>query len=225
MRSLLAQVQLPETGDLLEVAKHHGLFGVDGAGLLIVGLFAILGLFRGLWWQVIRLLGLLGAALLARGLAPHLAGGLEDRLDTFDPRLIHGVLWLVTFIAGIAAFAALGRFGRKALSAMKLGTLDRLGGCLAGAVTGLIVHAALVAGLLQVGSDTWAAESVLGTRSGALVEILTNELPLLYERTSTAVGELQEAGLPTLDGDQDGEPAIEPAAPADDADPTGPRVR
>ena len=225
MRSLLAQVQLPETGELLDVARDHGLFGIDGAGLLIISLFAILGLFRGLWWQVIRLLGLLGAALLARGLAPYLAGGLEERLDTFDPRLIHGVLWLVTFIAGIAAFATLGRFGRKALSAMKLGTIDRLGGCLAGAVTGLIMHASLVAGLLQVGSETWAAESVLGTRSGTLVELLTNELPLLYERASTAVGELREVEFSELEAGAAGDSGSEPpkSPPADD--PSGPRVR
>jgi uncharacterized membrane protein required for colicin V production len=194
----LAQVQLPEAAELLEAARDQGWFGVDGAGLLIVGVFASLGLFRGLWWQVIRLLGLLGAALLARGLAPLAAGRLESSMPGADPRLVHGVLWIVAFIAGVAAFAALGRLGRRALEAMQLGPLDRVGGLLAGVITGLLVHAALVAGLLQVGSRTWAAESVRGTRSGQLVDALTHELPLLYDRASSAVGELQEAGA--LDG-------------------------
>lgn len=218
---LAAQIQLPESEELLEVAREQGLFGIDGAGLLILALFGLLGLYRGLWWQVIRFGGLIGAALLARNVAPPLAVRLEEAMPSADPRLLHGVLWIVTFIAGVAAVAALGRLGRKALEVAQLGPWDRFGGLIAGLFTGLLVHAALVGGLLQVSSPTWAAERVMGTRSGQLVETLTEELPLLYRRAAEAVG---PNGSVPLKPEGEGPDPDEPAAPQPDPPVTG-RVR
>lgn len=154
-----------------------------GAAVLLV--FALLGAWRGLWWQAMRFAGIAGAVLAARALTPKLAPGLSRVLPELDPRLATGLVWLAVFLAGLAVAALLGRLGRKLLEAMQLGLVDRFGGLVAGALTGLLLHAALVAAFLQLAPAELAQASVSGTRSEALVRALARPLPLIFDGATT----------------------------------------
>ena len=138
---------------------------IDTVGLVLVGAMLLLGAFRGLWWQVIRLVGLIGAVVAARALSPQLAPHLADLFPDLPARLTSGVVWLVVFLAGLTAATLLGALGRKLLTTMQLGLVDRAGGALVGMVTGALVHVALVAVLSQLAPERWVGEHVGGTYS------------------------------------------------------------
>lgn len=153
---------------------------VDQLGIGIVAAFALLGVWRGLWWQVIRLVGVVLAVGLARGLTPRFQPSVEGALGV-APELASGLVWLVLFVAGLVAATLLGLVGRRALEGMKLGLVDRFGGALAGGLTGLMLHAALLVVLSSVGAKQgWAARSLEGTRSGFLLTQLTRR-PILLD--------------------------------------------
>lgn len=158
---------------------------IDLVGLGLLGLFALLGLMRGLWWQAMRFAGLAGAVLLARAVTPRLAPAAEARFEGLDPHLTWGLIWLLVFLAGLGVAAALGRLGRSLLDAMQLGLVDRCAGCLAGALTGLLLHAVLVAAFLQLAPRHLAAPVVAGSRSELLVGALVRPLPLIFDPSTS----------------------------------------
>lgn len=162
--------------------------GVDGVGLALVALFALLGLWRGLWWQVVRLVGVLGAVLAARTLGPAFAQWLGPRVGGVDEPLLGAVSWLGVFLAGLVVVVVVGRLGRSLLEALQLGLVDRFGGAVAGILTAMVLHAVGVAFLLQVAPRVWAAEHLEGTRSEKLVDVLGEQAELLFdERTALAI--------------------------------------
>lgn len=153
---------------------------VDQVGLVLVTLFALLGVWRGLWWQVIRLAGVVLAVGLARGLTPRFKGPVAEALGV-GPDLASGIVWLVLFVAGIVAATLLGMIGKRALEGMQLGLVDRFGGLLAGGLTGLMLHAAVLVVISSLGSDKgWGASSLEGSRSGYLLTQLTRR-PILMD--------------------------------------------
>ena len=153
---------------------------VDQVGLVLVTLFALLGVWRGLWWQVIRLAGVVLAVGLARGLTPRFKGAVAEALG-IGPDLSSGIVWLVLFVTGIVAATLLGMIGKRALEGMQLGLVDRFGGLLAGGLTGLMLHAAVLVVISSLGSDRgWGARSLEGSRSGYLLTQLTRR-PILMD--------------------------------------------
>jgi uncharacterized membrane protein required for colicin V production len=163
---------------LLEVPRLS-LAWIDTVGLVLIGVMLLLGTFRGLWWQVIRLVGLVGAVLLARALGPQLAPLLADAVPELPPRLAFGAVWLVIFVAGLAAATLLGVVGRKLLSTMKLGLLDRAGGAFVGLFTGALIHVALVAVLCQLAPADWVSHQVGGTYSEVALEAAGTQWDLI----------------------------------------------
>jgi membrane protein required for colicin V production len=170
----------PDAGSEL-LALWHELGLVDRVGLALVLLLLLLGLWRGLWWQVMRFLGVAGAILLARSLAPRCVSLLSERTGGFDSRLLVGVTWLALFLAGLSVAVLLVRAGRHLLEAMQLSLLDRAAGALVGAVTGLTVHMALIVLLVHLSPATWVERSFPGTYSEGLLRLLSEELPLVVE--------------------------------------------
>jgi uncharacterized membrane protein required for colicin V production len=194
----------------------RGLRPIDQAGLGIVGVFLVLGAARGLWWQVIRLLGLLAAGIVARCLAPRWSPEVAEASGL--PALVsQGLVWFAVFVLGLAAASLLGLIGKRSLDAMQLGLADRFGGLLAGVLTGLLLHAAVLLGLSYLGPQPWAAETMNGTRSQTLLRLVSTRTPVLLDRDSQAAREIR-AWL----GTQPPEP-VEPAAepPLEHLDPTG----
>lgn len=144
---------------------HLDLAWIDTAGLVLVGVMLLLGALHGLWWQVIRLVGLAGAVLLARAVAPRLAAALASFTPEVPERILDGSAWLVLFLCGLAAATGLGALGRRLLSTLRLGLVDRAGGALAGILTGVLVHLALVAAVCQLAPADWVSRNVGGSRS------------------------------------------------------------
>ncbi len=213
---------------------------IDLIGAILVVLLSALGFWRGLWWQAMRFAGLAGAVLVARAFTPRLAPDLETRLVDLDPRFLTGLVWLVLFLAALGVAAALGRLGRRLLEAMQLGLMDRVAGGLFGALTGLLLHAALVAAVLQLAPHQLAHHAVAGTRSERLVSALERPLPLLFDaHTSRRMRALLAAPPGTTPVDdgvtapasaggnalQNGPGALHVAPPAADHDGAGSRVR
>ncbi|MEO0649227.1 MAG: CvpA family protein [Planctomycetota bacterium] len=160
--------------------------GIDGVGLVLVAGFALLGAWRGLWWQVVRLVGLLGAVLAARTLAPDLAAWIEARWQDSDAVIVAGASWLLVFLAALILAVLLGRLGKRLLEALKLSLLDRAGGVVAGLATGALLHASVVTVVLHLAPGGWSNRHIAGTRSAQLVELLGDRAKVLFD-SSTAL--------------------------------------
>jgi uncharacterized membrane protein required for colicin V production len=150
---------------------------LDLVGLGIVILFLILGAMRGLWWQLIRLLGLIASIAVARALAPRLSPQILEWFPALGTRVAHGLVWSFLFLTGMLLVALIGRVGKAALEGAQLGGIDRLGGAVAGALTGVLIHAALLLCLCQIGSTEWCGAAVRGTQSRNLLERLAHNIP------------------------------------------------
>lgn len=170
---------------------------LDRVGLGLVAIFFLLGLARGLWWQVIRLAGLLAAALLARTLAPRWSPGLSEA-SGLPPVVAQGLAWFAAFVLGLAAASLLGLIGKKSLETMQLGLVDRFGGAIAGVLTGLLLHTAALLGLSYLGPQPWTQEALRGSRSQTLLRLVSTRLPVLLDRESVAAREIR-AWLGTTD--------------------------
>lgn len=154
---------------------------LDLVGLAIVLSFLILGARRGLWWQVVRLLGMVAAVSVARAVAPRLGPDLAAAIPDLSPRVAGGIVWTIVILLGLIVVAIVGRLGRASLEEAALGGIDRLGGGVAGALTGALVHAAIVLCLCQLGSATWSQAQVRGTTSQRLVDSLGRKVPLFLD--------------------------------------------
>jgi uncharacterized membrane protein required for colicin V production len=164
---------------------------IDWIGLGLGATFMVLGLMRGLWWQVIRLLGLLGAAALARTFSAPWGAALEKSTD-ISHEVAVGIVWVGLFLAGIILTAILGTLGKKSLQAMQLGTLDRFGGLLAGLATGVLLHVSWLVVLAHLGPQPWTANRLDGTYSRSLLQVFTTRYPVLTQKETLAADSIQE---------------------------------
>ena len=143
---------------------------VDQLGLGLSGLFLLLGIWRGLWGQILRLVGLVTAVVVARQLFEPLGQVLESWGLGLGPTLSGTLAWFLLFISVMVLVAMLARLGKEALQAMQLGLWDRAGGALAGCLTGLMIHAVLLSVMALVGSDAWLTTTLEGTYSRPLLD-------------------------------------------------------
>jgi uncharacterized membrane protein required for colicin V production len=183
----------PESGALADAGAASfwdSLQWPDQFGLVLLAVFLMLGTLRGLWWQVIRLAGLLFAGLLARAVAPRFSEGLARHSGL--PLLVsQGLLWFAVFVLALLVASLLGTLGKQSLQRMQLGPVDRFGGALAGLVTGLSLQAALLVLLSYLGPQPWTAESLRGTRSEDLLRLVSARLPVFVDSRSAAALELR----------------------------------
>lgn len=163
-----------------------GLRWLDIVGLGIVVLFLVLGAMRGLWWQLVRLLGLIAAIAVARALAPRLSPQVLEWFPSLGIRVAHGLAWSLVFFTGLLVVALIGRLGRAGIEAAELSGLDRFGGAVAGALSGILIHAALLLCLCQVGSQDWCGSAVRGTQSRNLLDHLAHNIPHLVDEQAWA---------------------------------------
>lgn len=153
---------------------------IDLVGLGVVTLFFLLGLRHGLVWQVTRLIGMLVALALARGLSPELTPHVEQILS-LPIKACQGIVWFLIFAGTLIVTAMIGMVGRRALEAVHLGTMDRMGGGLAGAVTGVIVHCAVLVLLSSVGTAEWASNTFKGSASASMLDSLSRKSKILLD--------------------------------------------
>ncbi len=156
---------------------------LDLIGLVLCLVFIILGTVRGLWWQVIRLVGLAAAVALARLLAPRWGGTFQEA-SGLEAHVSQGLVWIAVFIVGLLLASLLGILGMRSIEAMKLGLVDRFGGAVAGLVTGLLLHAAILIGFCYLGPQPLTAESLRGNWSESLAQSVSTNLPVLLDGAS-----------------------------------------
>src|SRR5258708_2333206 len=84
---------------------------IDLLGLAVLTLFFVLGAVRGLWWQLIRLLGIVASVSVARALAPRLSPHLASLLPGLSPLFANGLAWLAILIACMIVVSMIGRLG------------------------------------------------------------------------------------------------------------------
>ena len=159
---------------------------IDLVGMGLVAFCLFLGFWRGLWWQVIRLVGLFAAVLVARAASPQVATRIGEQWPDLTPRLTHGLAWFGIFLLGLLAATLLGILGRKLLEAMQLGLADRLGGAAAGAVTGAGIHVALLVAVCQLGSEAFVSRTIGGTTSERVVEAVGTRWPVVLGKEAGA---------------------------------------
>jgi membrane protein required for colicin V production len=162
---------------------------IDKLAIVLLGLFVALGLWRGLWWQVIRFVGFVGAFAAARLFSPKAEPLITKTFNIMDPRFSQGLAWIVIFIAALILVVLLGKLGKSMLEAMKLGMVDRLGGALAGALTALLIHSAFLAVLSLFAQGEWLHDQLVGSWSENLFDVLAEEYPVIVdEQQATWIG-------------------------------------
>ncbi|MDZ4774253.1 MAG: CvpA family protein [Planctomycetota bacterium] len=154
---------------------------LDILGLALVLYFLVIGARRGMWWQIVRLMGIVATVAVARAAAPRIAPRFAEAFPDLSVRVAGGIVWTIVILLGLLVVALVGRLGKESLEAAQLGTIDRVGGALAGALTGVLVHAAIVLCLCQVGAADWSVAQVRGTTSQRLVDSVGRKLPLFLD--------------------------------------------
>jgi len=147
---------------------------LDMIGLGLILILVVLGLWRGLWWQVIRLIGVVFAVAVARIFSSEAATWIGESWPELSPRLTQGLAWFSIFLLALGAATLLGLLGQRILEVMQLGLVNRLGGGLAGAVTGLLLHLAALIAIVQLAPEPFVERHVIGTVSGRLVDMAGN---------------------------------------------------
>ena len=152
---------------------------LDLIGLGLVFLLSLLGLYRGLWWQVMRLIGVSVSILMARAVGAPLAARLLALFPELSVRTAHGLAWATLFLTTLLACALLGLLGQRMLEAMKLDLANRLAGGCAGAATGMCVHVVLLVLVCQLAPPSVLGKYVVGTYSENLYTALGGRRPVV----------------------------------------------
>jgi uncharacterized membrane protein required for colicin V production len=154
---------------------------LDVLGLAIVLYFVLIGARRGMWWQIVRLLGIVATVAVARAIAPRIAPSFAEAFPDLPVRVAGGIVWTIVILLGLVVVAIVGRLGKESLEGVELGKIDRIGGALAGGLTGVLVHAAIVLCLCQVTAADWSVAQVRGTTSQRLLDSVGRKLPLFLD--------------------------------------------
>jgi uncharacterized membrane protein required for colicin V production len=164
---------------------------VDQVGFVLVVLFTLLGLWRGMWWQVVRFLGVILSIAMARALAPRFQPVLQKVAgEGMNEAVTHGLAWFLVFLVGMVLATLLGRMGKKTLEAMQLGIIDRIGGGFVGALTGVVLHGALLILASSLTNETWYSHNLQGTRSAqALAQVSQFHLGPLHAEAKEKIFE------------------------------------
>lgn len=151
---------------------------IDLLGITVVAIFFVLGIRRGLVWQVTRLIGMLLAITLARSISPELVPRFEDILH-LPAKASQGIVWFLVFVGTLIVTSLIGLVGRRALEAVQLGPMDRMGGGMAGAATGTLVHCVILILMTSLGTPQWTADTLKGSASASVLDNLSRKKHLL----------------------------------------------
>ncbi len=179
--SALPQTIEPVLAPVFAAVSFPDLAPIDWIGLVVIGVPILLGVWRGLWWQVIRFVGILAAVALARAFSLPVAQVFAERWgDEVPARVLFGASWLLVFLLSLGAATVLGLLGQRLLDAMQLGLANRVGGGLVGAITGLVIHIAILAVVVQLSTAAFVGRAVHGTYSERLVETVGIAFPGVF---------------------------------------------
>jgi len=145
---------------------------VDQVGIGVSAVFLALGLWRGLWWQVLRLVALLASISVARWVGPVWGDAIYSWGD-IPMEVAQGLGWASGFLLTMLGIAVLGMLGNRTIEAMKLGLINRMSGAVAGLATGVLLHCAGVWACSSFASQEWRSEVLSATWTSTAIEKLT----------------------------------------------------
>lgn len=134
---------------------------VDYAILAIIGLSALISIWRGLIREVLSLLAWILAFWVALTFTPAVANHLESAVSVPSARL--GLAFTGLFVACLLSAAVVNLLIARLVQVSGLSATDRMLGVLFGVARGAVIVATLVllAGLTPLPQDPWWRESVL----------------------------------------------------------------
>lgn len=155
------------------------LTGLDWIFLAVLGASLLLGLWRGLVYEVLSVLGWAVSFYAAQWLAPDVAAMLP--LQSLSDPLRYAAAFVLIFVAALFAWGLLAFVVKKLVEAVGLRPIDRVLGAVFGVLRGviLLLAAAVVVNMTALKTSDWWAQS-----SGApmLSRVLEGLKPLLPEQ-------------------------------------------
>ena len=126
----------------------------------VLGVSMLVGVWRGLVFEVLSVLGWLAAFFVAQWLAPALAVKLPS--DSLSDTTRYAAAYVLTFVAAVFAAGLLAAMCRKLISAVGLRPVDRAMGAAFGLVRGLVLLLAVtvVVEMTALKTSQWWQQSV-----------------------------------------------------------------
>ncbi|MCG8613769.1 MAG: CvpA family protein [Pseudomonadales bacterium] len=133
----------------------------DGVIIGIIGISAVLSLWRGFVKEVLSLLTWIAAFFVARLFASNLETLLVDSIST--PSLRYGVSFLILFVVTLLIGSILNRLVGQLIKVTGLTSTDRLLGMFFGLARGIVITIVMIAllRLTPLKDDPWWSESVM----------------------------------------------------------------
>ena len=156
----------------MDRALLQDLAPLDWIGIGITAFLLLIGVIRGLWWQVIRFTSVVLSAIVARVFADDGARWVSETWPELSSRLAHGAAWVGIFILTLTLATLLGHLGQKLIDAMQLGFANRMAGGFMGALTGLSIHMALLLGISLLAPEGFVQRHVAGTYSEDVYQVV-----------------------------------------------------
>lgn len=122
--------------DLPSIASISSVSTADWVLLFVLTLSLLVGLWRGLVYEVLSVLGWIAAFFLSQWLAPHVAAMLP--LSSVSASVRFALAFAVTFVAAVFIAGLLASLFKKLVSVVGLRPVDRLLGGFFGLVRGLV---------------------------------------------------------------------------------------
>ena len=162
---------------------HIAVVSATDWGLLaVLGLSMLLGLWRGLVFEVLSVLGWIAAFFLAQWFAPKVAALLP--LSSLSQPIRFAAAFVLTFIVAVFGAGMLASLLKKMVAAVGLRPVDRLLGGIFGLVRGLVLLlvVAVAMGLTPLKDSPWWQESAGAPMLSAVLKGLKPALPEQFSR-------------------------------------------
>ena len=136
---------------------------VDWTAIIVIGVFFLLGLFRGFVWQATRMASLVIAYVVASIYGMDGAELIQPWFseDTPVDRLPLYLSYVAIFIASLALLSVIAHFIQKLIKKSGLSFYDRVGGGVLGFATGAGIMIFILATLLMFVPDSWKTKETL----------------------------------------------------------------
>jgi len=154
----------------------------DWALLAVLALSLLVGLWRGLVFEVLSVLGWVAAFFLAQWFAPDVAALLP--MSSFNQPTRYAAAFVLTFIVSVFVAGLLASMVRKMVAAVGLRPVDRLLGAVFGVVRGLVLllAVAVAISMTPLKDSPWWQESTGAPVLSAALKGLKPALPEQFSR-------------------------------------------
>lgn len=161
------------------------LTSLDWIVLVVLGLSAVMGAWRGLVYEVLSLLGWVVSFYAAQWFAPQAAA--LRTLASFSEPVRYAVAFVLIFVAALFAWGLLAFVVKKFVEAIGLRPIDRILGALFGVARGMILLLAMTAviRLTAMNTSSWWADAAAAPWLAAALQAT---MPLLPEKFAAYLG-------------------------------------